>query len=247
MGKIGGVTDSIIDELKLADEEVLASAKAYTDEEIAKFDFIKVVDSLPTQGLPNKVYFVPKTESDTQDLFDEYAWVNDKWEWFATKKLEVDLTNYVTTTALNNAIRARSKIEHPVGSIYLSMNNTNPKTFLGFGTWQLISQNRMIIGAGDKYMAGATGGSETVALTTTQVPAVEGQIGIHGGATATNIHTVQGCFSAGITNTNKYVSTGSGTTGADSIGQIRFSNGGTGAAHNNMPPYFAIYIWQRTA
>lgn len=75
-GKNGGVTDSIIDELKLADEEVLASAKAYTDEEIAKFDFIKVVDALPEQGLPNKVYFVPKTESDTQDLFDEYAWVN---------------------------------------------------------------------------------------------------------------------------------------------------------------------------
>lgn len=129
----------------------------------------------------------------------------------------------------------------------MSMNNTNPKTFLGFGTWQLISQNRMLIGAGDKYIAGSTGGSETVALTTTQVPAVEGQIGIHGGATATNIHTVQGCFSAGITNTNKYVYTGSGTTGADSIGQIRFSNGGTGSAHNNMPPYFAIYIWRRTA
>lgn len=245
--KLGGVTDSIINELKLADEEVLANAKAYTDEEIAKFDFIKVVDALPEQGLPNKIYFVPKTESDTQDLFDEYVWINGQWEWFATKKLEVDLTNYVTTTALDNAIRARSEIEHPIGSIYLSMNGTNPKTFLGFGTWKLISQNRMLIGGGDKYIVGSTGGAENVTLSAKQVPKVEGQIGIHGGTTATNIHTTQGCFSAGITNTNKYINTGTGTTGANSIGQIRFSNGGNGEAHNNMPPYFAIYIWRRTA
>lgn len=135
---------------------------------------------------------------------------------------------------------------YPVGSIYLSLTATNPNEIFGFGTWSLI-KDRFLIGAGNKYKASATGGSETVTLTAAQLPSVTGQIGIHGGATATNIHTVQGCFSAGITNTNKYVNIGTGTTGADSIGQIRFSNGGSGQAHNNMPPYFAVYMWQRTS
>lgn len=67
----------------------------YVDNEIATFDFIKVVDSLPTTGLANRIYFVPKNDTDTQDLFDEYAWINDKWEWITTKQIEVDLTDYV--------------------------------------------------------------------------------------------------------------------------------------------------------
>ena len=71
---------------------------AYVDEEIAAFDFIKVVDALPETGLPNRFYLVPKTEPDTQDLFDEYVWVNDAWEYTATKRLEVDLTDYVKKT-----------------------------------------------------------------------------------------------------------------------------------------------------
>ena len=133
---------------------------------------------------------------------------------------------------------------YPIGSIYLSMFSTNPSDHFGFGTWQLIGTNRMLIGAGGKYEAGTTGGSETVTLTTTQVPKVEGRISIHNGFTATNVHQVDGCFSAGITN-EKYILEGSGTTGATSVGQIRFSNGGTGAAHDNMPPYLAVYMWQR--
>ena len=72
------------------------ATKEYVDNEIATFDFIKVVDVLPEEGLPNRIYFIPKAESQTQDLFDEYIWVNDTWEWLTTKQIEVDLTNYVT-------------------------------------------------------------------------------------------------------------------------------------------------------
>lgn len=74
-------------------EEILKSAKEYTDKELATFDFIKIVDALPEVGLPNRLYFVPKADTQTQDLFDEYAWINDKWEWITTKQIEVDLTN----------------------------------------------------------------------------------------------------------------------------------------------------------
>ncbi len=66
----------------------------YVDNELATFDFIKVVDSLPTTGLPNKIYLVPKKDTQTQDLFDEYIWINNDWEYQGTKQIEVDLTPY---------------------------------------------------------------------------------------------------------------------------------------------------------
>lgn len=90
--------DSIDFELKRLNIQVLDNlqeAKNYADEEIAKFDFIKIVDTLPDSGLPNRIYFVPKTDTQTQDLFDEYAWINDTWEWITTKQIEVDLTECV--------------------------------------------------------------------------------------------------------------------------------------------------------
>ena len=78
----------------------LQAAKDYTDNEIANFDFIKVVESLPDTGLPNRVYFVPKTESTTEDIFEEYAWINGSWEYFGTKVVKIDLTD------INNSITA---------------------------------------------------------------------------------------------------------------------------------------------
>ena len=70
----------------------------YVEQEIATFDFIKIVEELPETGLPNRTYFVPKTDPETNDLYDEYMWVNDKWELISTKQIEVDLTNYIKDT-----------------------------------------------------------------------------------------------------------------------------------------------------
>lgn len=99
-------TDTVYDDTGIKQEitEALTAAKTYTDEELAKFDFIKVVDTLPQTGLPNKIYFVPKTDTQTQDLFDEYVWINGKWEWITTKQIEVDLTPYATKTYVDNAV-----------------------------------------------------------------------------------------------------------------------------------------------
>lgn len=76
------------------------ATEEYVDEEIAKFDFIKVVSVLPEIGLPNRIYFVPKNDIQTQDLFDEFVWINDKWEWITTKQIEVDLTDYQKASEL---------------------------------------------------------------------------------------------------------------------------------------------------
>ena len=74
------------------------ATKDYVEQEIANFDFIKIVTKLPETGLVNRTYFVPKTDTETNDLYDEYMWINDKWELIGTKQIEVDLTDYVKNT-----------------------------------------------------------------------------------------------------------------------------------------------------
>lgn len=52
---------------------------------------------------------------------------------------------------------------YPVGSIYMSVSSTSPATLFG-GTWTQL-KDRFLLGAGDSYSNGATGGAATVALT----------------------------------------------------------------------------------
>ena len=47
---------------------------------------------------------------------------------------------------------------YPVGSIYMSVNNISPQTFLG-GTWEQI-KDTFLLSAGDTYAAGSTGGAD---------------------------------------------------------------------------------------
>ena len=75
----------------------------YVDEEIANFDFIKIVTELPETGLVNRTYFVPNQDPATNDLYDEYMWVDGKWELITTKQIEVELTGYVKHTDINQS------------------------------------------------------------------------------------------------------------------------------------------------
>lgn len=146
-----------------------------------------------------------------------------------------------------------SKI-YPVGSIYMSMVDTDPATLFGVGTWARISQGRMLLGADDSaYEAGATGGEADHTLSVDEMPAHSHGISNSGNHT----HNFYGSNS-----NNGPLTEGDGldTEGNDHFTHnIRFttssagnhthtiSNSGGGAAHNNMPPYLVCYIWQRTA
>lgn len=57
---------------------------------------------------------------------------------------------------------------YPVGSIYLSVNNTNPQILFG-GEWERI-QDKFLLSAGSTYSAGSSGGSATHTLTVNELP-----------------------------------------------------------------------------
>ena len=134
---------------------------------------------------------------------------------------------------------------YPVGAIYISTSSTSPASLIG-GTWSQIS-GRFLFACDSAHTAGSTGGEESVVLNATNLPSVTGQIEFHSSASATTVHKVSGCFSSGQTNSSKYRVGGTSTSGAESIGKVNFSNGGSGIAHNNMPPYLSVYVWKRIA
>ncbi len=62
---------------------------------------------------------------------------------------------------------------YPVGSIYMSVNATNPSTILGGGTWERIAQGRTLIGEGTSdqtFSAGKTGGESRHTLMLEEMP-----------------------------------------------------------------------------
>lgn len=157
-----------------------------------------------------------------------------------------EAAGFLNTTQVSNAIvTALFNSVYPVGSIYISTSSTSPASFLG-GTWQRL-YDRMLVGGGNSYSCGATGGAATVALTQAQTPSVTGSITMHQAGVSTNVNAVSGCFSSGLTNDNTNRDGGTKNSGSVSIGVINFSNGGQNQAHENMPPYLAVYMWQRVA
>ena len=61
-------------------------------------DLFIPVDQLPETGEKNKIYLVPADNG----TFDEYYWINDKWELLGNVSL--DLSDYPTFDQMNSAI-----------------------------------------------------------------------------------------------------------------------------------------------
>lgn len=74
-----------------------------------------------------------------------------------------DLQNTVSTIA--NTVKNEL---HPVGSVYMTISNTNPATLLGFGTWSLLSEGYLKNGGSSASGGSMTSGSH--AITTDEMP-----------------------------------------------------------------------------
>lgn len=120
---------------------------------------------------------------------------------------------------------------YPVGSIYMSLADTDPADLFG-GTWERL-KDRFLLAAGDRYSAGATGGEATHKLTTAEMPSHTHSAAVNGGTDN---------YGRNRTTIGNFAIKTQGYTDGSTI----FSAGG-GAAHNNMPPYLAVYMWKRTA
>ena len=131
---------------------------------------------------------------------------------------------------------------YPVGSIYLSVKDTNPGTFIG-GTWERI-KDRFLLAAGDKYVAGSTGGEAQHTLTVDEMPRHYHDEQVGDGSAQQVINPLKRRENNGV-NSGSIIESSWKTTGLGiNIGTV--PTGGS-KPHNNMPPYIAVYMWVRTA
>lgn len=126
-----------------------------------------------------------------------------------------------------------AQLVYPVGAIYMSTVATNPKTLFGFGTWERI-QDVFLLAAGSTYAAGATGGEATHLLTTSEMPSHQHEM-VNGNNSGYDYSSW----------TKSTITLHNATKGW--AGNANTSFVGGGEAHNNMPPYLAVYVWKRTA
>ena len=129
---------------------------------------------------------------------------------------------------------------YPVGSIYMSVNSADPGTLFG-GTWQQI-KDKFLLSAGDTYTAGSTGGSAKAAL-----PSHTHTLGSGG-------YQLWGAkIGAGSTETGNQISgdakyyaaaKGNSTSNYKWLSSVD-SKGVSDVSQANMPPYLAVYVWQR--
>lgn len=117
--------------------------------------------------------------------------------------------------------------KYPVGSLYISANATSPVELFG-GEWRQI-EDRFPLAAGSTYAAGSTGGEATHTLTVDEIPP--------------HRHGYKASATSG-TLTNNYAATRVRQNYAAFYNDVNETGGG--AAHNNMPPYEAFYMWVRT-
>lgn len=119
---------------------------------------------------------------------------------------------------------------YPVGSIYCNTTDSrSPTTILGFGSWKQI-QGSFLFGSDITHPAGSTGGETTHKLTINEMPIHTHDLIASSVSPGDNL--AGGVMISSHDLYDYFISRGVHNTGGDQ-------------PHNNMPPYLAIYMWQR--
>ena len=143
-------------------------------------------------------------------------------------------TQVATTAFVKTATDAISPSAYPIGSIFTTVtayaDSAAVVAIVGGTTWVSFAAGKMLIGLDssdtDFDTVEETGGAKTHTLTEAEMPAHTHSYDAHLGTGV----------SGPVSLDDRMPLTTSSTT----------STGG-GVAHNNMPPYIAVYMWKRTA
>lgn len=214
-------TDTYNFEARVTDKINTVSSKEYTGKSLPVFDWSKddFNFNVPVSVLSPADSNNPTTKQYVDDLTEVISLaVQDNTDNIAA--LSNQISN-ISSTIFDNI--------YPVGSIYMSVNNTNPANLFG-GTWTQL-KDRFLLGAGSTYTNGSTGGSATQKLSAANLPSHTHPqyVATNGGSTSANLDY------------NGWVSNGKAVAQGIPTGAT-----GQGTRFDIMPPYLVVYMWQRT-
>ncbi len=148
------------------------------------------------------------------------------------------------SSILNRISKLESQI-YPVGSVYISLVNTNPSILFG-GTWEQL-KDRFLLGVGDTYTQGQTGGTETHSHHYKVASIISKMVAADARAVEYSTDTIKGrtlVQSNKDYNTNSQLGSGGAWNYADANYYV--SEGKTQTI-SNMPPYLTVYMWKRVS
>ena len=156
------------------------------------------------------------------------------------KLYEPETTMYITNAIISG---------YPVGSIYMSLDDTSPASIFG-GTWEQI--NNAFLYASGTYKAGGVGGSNTIEIAEENLPATKLVV-----ATNNTGETVQ--ISQSNWSIDKNLNDGySALVKQNELGELGYEAGLEGITDEyhyyeaprpleTMPPFLTVNMWKRVA
>ena len=183
---------------------------------------------------------------------------------------EKEMIDVYSEEEISQLMRQMMLNVYPVGSIYMSVNSTDPAELFG-GTWERWGAGRVPVSVNAQdtnfNTAEKTGGAATVKLTAQQIPSHAHTVPAHGhtasaataGAHAHHVQRWQATvetsggtryLAQGNIDNASYTSTNGNHTHAITVNShAAFNTQATGgnAAHSNLQPYITCYMWKRTA
>lgn len=175
------------------------------------------------------------------------------------------------TAAIASAVSAALLAAHPIGSIYMSADSTNPASLFG-GAWAPWGQGRVPVSVNTSETefnaVEKTGGVKTNTLDTANLPSHTHSIPSHSHSTSNHKHDLEAGF-----NTRQNLTTGGSTqyvyswsftgsgnnvtmrsgssanAGSGSTGNWSGTTGsrGSGTPVDNLQPYITCYMWKRVS
>lgn len=74
---------------------------------ITQIDF-KIVSELPSAGLKGTIYLIRGTGTGTTQQYDEYIWLDNKWEQLGKSTIEVDLSDVYSKSEVNALVSVKN-------------------------------------------------------------------------------------------------------------------------------------------
>jgi hypothetical protein len=174
--------------------------------------------------------------------------------------LEDDEGNPASISDIKNAV---VESIYPVGSIYITLDNSSPSTILGLGTWESVSSGRLLAGVGTgtdaRSQAGTVeAGNDSIGeyehiLQQDEMPNHTHFVATEDSVTTGRVNSTNSVKSdvyVGLANYQaqsnpnfEYILHGSNNTPV--VGKTNPVGGNQ--PHNNMPPHFGVYVWKRVS
>lgn len=143
-------------------------------------------------------------------------------------------TTFFTNPTINTTLSNSGIVDvvYPVGSIYMSTLTTNPETIFSGTTWVPIQPETVLTTPGGGINAGQYGGSNTVTLTTNELPA-------HTHGEVANVST---------TDNGRDGDSGSSIVGLIEQDRLGGTTGSTGSGNSFSIKQkgYGVYMWRRT-